>query len=327
MRHAVYETVMDHPDLEHTIMDHAVTADEKMAALLERAVKSLGKPCTVPGSTGQGSAAQAKDMTANDTAALVAGWSNEASEEMNRLSQTLSSVAQAVRARKFEQQQFVATAAHDLRNPLFLITGAARILRDKDTPSEERDEWIDCILRNTTSLQFLVEDLNDGVKAWDGHFELRRDEVDLCQLTSEVVHDWGTVFKTHPVSMEGEGTCCVLGDRERLRRLLFNLLSNAVKYSEAGREVNVSVWRHGARICLKVQDDGTGIPTAKTERMFQPYTRLDPTLHMACGDGLGLASVKRIADAHGAEINVQGAPGRGTAVEVLFKVHDPLQGE
>lgn len=213
------------------------------------------------------------------------------------------------------QRLCAAAAAHDLRNPLSAAANAARALHNSRTSDEERAFWTECIVRNLTSMEFLVEDFYDVV-CRHGEVKLRREILDLTELAQEVVTDCRAIMPSHLLSCEG-ASGRIHGDRERLRRLLFNLISNAVKYSDAGTRVRVEVWPRETHVCLCVHDQGRGIPPAETERIFLPFTRLEPSGDTA-GEGLGLASVKRIADAHGATVLVQGAPGRGTTFEVCF---------
>lgn len=270
------------------------------------------------------------DLTASERASERREVEREA-HEMGRLHRTLVRLSDALRERDRERLIHLATAVHDLKSPLMVVGGAVRELRkDRETMSpEERDEWLDSIVRQATTLEFLVCDLLDEARHDLGRAP-RREKVDLCRLARELVGDFALVTRTHALQFSGvegneagacECNCTVKGDSEALKRLLFNLVSNAVKYSDAGRDVCVSVWRRENSVVLLVEDEGCGIaPTAKNERLFGPFVRLDETRHMADGDGLGLASVKRIAEAHGAKISVQGTIGRGTTFEVRFPV-------
>jgi len=214
---------------------------------------------------------------------------------------------------------FLAMAVHDLKSPLMIIGNTASLLHQEEFTPQETKQWLERIIRNAGSLDHIIADLTDAIAAQAGQLKLNLDEVDLTELARDVVRDCEAIRKDHPLGFEGDRPCPILGDRERLKRMLLNLLSNAVKYSAAGREVTVSVWQRGARVYLTVLDRGVGIQTADTERLFLPYRRLDCTRDMAEGSGLGLVSVQEIVEAHGGDIGVQGAPGQGTTVEVCFK--------
>lgn len=212
----------------------------------------------------------------------------------------------------------VASAAHDFRNPLSIACNAARALNDPKCPESERPYLMDCLLRNLTSLQFLAEDFAERMCTLPR--EDRYQIFDLAALAREVVLDCASLIHTHQFRFEGtEGH--INADREKIRRLLLNLVANAVKYSEVGKTVAVEVWDFEGSVCLHVHDQGKGISPAETERIFLPRLRLEP--ETTEGFGWGLASVKRIAEQHGAEVFVQGHPGQGSTFEIRFQAHDP----
>jgi len=155
--------------------------------------------------------------------------------------------------------------------------------------------------------------------------QTRFSRLNLTRLARETACDFEAgeadeVGMSHPVCFEGEADCWVLGDREQLRGVLLNLLSNASKYSAPGRTISVSVWCHDGDAHLSVEDRGVGIEPIENERLFEPFHRLDSTRHMADGDGLGLASVSRVIQAHGGEVVVSGVPNQGTVVDVRLRL-------
>lgn len=305
-------------------------AGNRIVSLLTQATEALEKgqlqvrlpePSLTTGLTAGGSAA-AISSTLSKPVRLGIGTSTIDETEMSQVCRAFNRMADAICKRDRERLHFTAMAAHDLNNPLMVISGAARELRYNDMPLEDRQQCLERLLRNVASLQYLVADLNDKVQSQNGQLRLNFTEVDLTAVAREVVDDFAASITSHPIHFQGDGSCPILGDCQRLQRLLFNLLSNAVKYSDAGREITVSVWRRGSKAFLSVEDRGIGIAPSDTERMFLPFKRLDQGCEMADGAGMGLASVQKITEAHGAEIHVQGAPDQGTVIEVCFKLID-----
>jgi signal transduction histidine kinase len=247
-------------------------------------------------------------------------------DEMNDLCRTFNSMADAIRDRESDRLTFVATVAHDLKNPLVIVGGAAHLLQTKKVPPDQQDEWLGRILRNSRQMESMVTGLLDGVQSLTGRLHLEREEVDLLQLCTDVVRDWSAVAKPqgHVLRCEGNDNCLVRGDRKRLERVLINLLSNAVKYSPDGSEIVVSIWKQGTSVRLAVTDQGEGMTPEDAERVFQPFTRLEHTRSMASGTGLGLVSVKKIVEAHGGTVRLRSERGNGTTVEVWLKA---LEGE
>jgi signal transduction histidine kinase len=249
-----------------------------------------------------------------------------AHDEMNDLCRTFNSMADAILDRESDRLNFVATVAHDLKNPLVIVGGAAHLLKTKEMPPDQQDEWLGRIARNSRQMESIVTGLLDGVQSVTGRLHLEREEVDLSRLCNDVVRDWADIEKPqgHGLRYEGSDNCTVLGDRKRLERVLINLLSNAVKYSPKGGEVVVSIWKQGTSVRLEVQDQGKGIAPEDIERVFEPFTRLNHTRRMASGTGLGLVSVKKIVEAHGGTVHLRSELGKGTTVEVWLKA---LEGE
>jgi signal transduction histidine kinase len=177
-------------------------------------------------------------------------------------------------------------------------------------------------------MEDIIAGLLDGVEIQTGRLRLRHEDIDLAELCANVVRDWAEREPEHGhvLHFEGDTKCRVLGDRKRLERVLINLLSNAIKYSPAGQEVEVSVWRRGTRVRLAVTDQGEGISSEDIERVFEPFTRLDRTRHMASGTGMGLVSVKKIIEAHGGTVRLESEPEQGTTVEVWLKAMEPNAG-
>lgn len=257
-------------------------------------------------------------------------------DEMGDLCRTFNHMADAIGERETERLRFVATVAHDLKNPLMVVGMAAGLMRKKELPPEHCSDWLERIGRNTRQMEGIITDLTDGVQAQTGALELQREPLDLSQLAASVVGEQSEALQcearqngrdpasaSHSLRFEGETSCPILGDRKRLERVLINLLSNAIKYSPRGSEVRVSVWRRGLIALLSVEDQGEGIAPEDLPRLFQPFARLQNTRHMASGTGLGLVSTQKIIHAHGGNIRISSPPARGTVVEISLHLREP----
>lgn len=248
-------------------------------------------------------------------------------DEMGELCRTFNSMADSIRDREQERLQFVATVAHDLKNPMAVIGMAAGLMLRKELPPCQNEQWLERIIHNTRQLEDIIGDLTDGVQAQTGQLELQREEIDLTALAASVVREQDEALHQngaqssphHTLCFAGDTACPILGDRRRLERVLANLISNAVKYSPQKSEVRVTVWRRGMGVRLTVEDQGAGIAPEDLSRLFQPFTRLEGTRHMASGTGLGLVSVKKIIEAHGGDLEIYSRPSHGTIVEIWLK--------
>ncbi len=239
-------------------------------------------------------------------------------DEMGRLNETFNAMAQALSDREKERLHFVATVAHDLKNPLVVICGAAHLLENKSEvlPPEERLRWTKSIARNAHQMENLIGDLTDSVQNETGQLNLHCAPFDLAVLTREVMQDQAASVQTHALRWTAENRCLINADKRRIERVLMNLVSNAIKYSPAGREVWVSVTTTNNHALLEVRDEGAGIAPDELKTLFRPFARLERTKSMAQGTGLGLSSVKKIVEAHGGTIEVESQVEKGTTVRV-----------
>jgi len=243
-------------------------------------------------------------------------------DEMGEVCRTFNDMTAVLAAREKDRLHFVATVAHDLRNPLVVIGGAAHLMQKKQLSPDEEVTWLGYVVRNVRHLEDIIGDLHEGVQLQTGQLTLRREECDLTALCDEVVREQAALDANHPLHFSGEA-CLVRGDRKRLERVLRNLLSNAAKYSAEGRVIEVTLARRAALAVLTVRDEGVGIAPEDLSRLFRPFARLERTRAMAQGTGLGLVSVQKIIHAHGGDIRVQSILGAGTTVEVQLPVYDP----
>ncbi len=231
----------------------------------------------------------------------------------------LDQVNAELRSTNQELEAFTYTAAHDLRSPLGVITGFIELtLRtDADTLAGRTFERLQNVLRASREMSSLI----DALLAFSQlkHAPLRRDLIDMSALAEEIVVDLRADGRFSHAAVEVEPGMVADADRALLRALLENLIGNALKYSQRAAQPHVFVGRNpepsvGGFI---VRDNGIGFDPARAERLFQPFQRLHSAADFA-GTGVGLASVKRIADRHGGWVSAAAAPGAGAAFCFAF---------
>ncbi len=242
------------------------------------------------------------------------------SDEMGDLCQTFNVMAEAINERERERMRFIATVAHDLRNPLVIIGGAAHLLKTKDErlTLEERTLWLGNIQKNALKIEGMISDLMDDVQAETGTLTFDKRPFDFAALLQETVEEHSASVQTHLLRHEIEAPCRIEGDRKRLERVLMNLLSNAIKYSHSGSEVAVTLKTRGDKAICCICDEGAGISSEDLPKLFLPFSRLERTKSMASGTGLGLSSVKKIVEGHGGSIGVRSKVDVGTTIEIVL---------
>lgn len=248
---------------------------------------------------------------------------DETNEKTNRskrhLNRTFQRLSQTLRTNDRERCQHLSRQMHNLKSPLMVVGGAARQLRAHDWSEQERNEWLDAIIRNVTSMETIIAELHNEIRVDAANLRENKN-VDLMALAREVVRECGTAMRDHTMSFRGDTTSdwFVEGDRELLKRLISTLVVNVATSSESIREVCVSLLHRDANIILMIEDCSCTI--AQHERRFAPFVPLEKTNDMLAQNDPNLTLIKRLADAHRAEVRMQGSVGQGTAFEVKFAI-------
>jgi signal transduction histidine kinase len=231
------------------------------------------------------------------------------------------------------KNEFLATLAHELRNPLAPIVHATAILvRMGDSDSEEgraRDiEARRVIERQVTHLVRLIDDLLDLSRMTHGKLDLRHERVLLSTVVESALEAVRHLLlgRRHGIEIAlPEAPIPLYGDPVRLTQILTNLLSNAAKYTEPGGRVRIEGSRDGDAAVVSVIDSGIGIPAAELELIFTMFgqsARAHDAVHGGLGIGLALAS--RLSSLHGGSLTATSeGPGRGST----FTLRLPLAGE
>jgi two-component system, OmpR family, sensor kinase len=221
------------------------------------------------------------------------------------------------------QRQFMADASHELRTPVSVIQSAADVTLGRDERrAEEYREAIAIIGTEAKRLGRLVDDMLVLARADAGGYPLRRENLYLSDLVSEcqraveiLARERGVAIRT---SAAGDVPFC--GDENLLRRMLLNLLQNAVTHTREGGTVTVDVSPNGRDACIRVQDDGDGIPQADRARIFDRFVQLDAARRGA-GAGLGLPIARWIAEVHGGSLELEDSRASGST----FRVELPIR--
>jgi PAS domain S-box-containing protein len=210
----------------------------------------------------------------------------------------------------------IQTAAHDLRDPLNLITGAANLLLDTLTEATpEQEECFAMIRSGAERMSKLIEQLLNLEHAESG-VEIATARIDLHRLVARMAEEFKHAAKEKGVRLEFEGqpaTAEVEGDESWLHRAAANLVSNAVKYTPDGGRVCLRYREAEGQGIVEVSDTGPGIPIAAQARLFQRFYRVEgESTRQNPGSGLGLAIVKTIVERHGGRVWVSSAEGQGS---------------
>ena len=236
----------------------------------------------------------------------------------------------AQRRAEAERDAFVASASHDLRQPLTLVKARCELILNTvgdDLTIAELKSHLLAIASSVDDVSEQLASLVDAVQLGAGvpvHVDPEPVEVMAWLREIVTIHQASTlahVFRIH-VPMT---PVVVPIDKLRMRRVLNNLLSNAIKYSPAGGEILVrarteQTTHHPARLVIEVADRGIGVPAADLPYIFEPHHRGGNAVASASGSGLGLAGVLAVVQQHGGNIEVESEEGLGTTFRLYLPV-------
>jgi len=243
-------------------------------------------------------------------------------EDMKRQTAIAEEQRELAEQANFAKSRFLASASHDLRQPVHALALFVGALRGRQLDAESKQ---------------LVHHIDGAVGAMDGLFESL---LDISRLDAGVMQAFPMVMPIQSlldqIFREYEGEARAKGLRLRrvpcslatyndpvlLGRVLRNLVANAVRYTESGR-VLIGCRRRGQRISLEVWDTGPGIDPRERQNIFEEFYQINnPERDRARGLGLGLAIVKRLTTLIGADLTLESRPGRGSVFKVVFDATD-----
>lgn len=258
---------------------------------------------------------------ADDDLELVQLLANQAAVILE--SRALIDEAARVRAREETtrlKDDFLSSAAHDLKTPLTTLVAQAQLLERRallrpDAPMDVAG--LQRLVRESNRLNRLVLELLDASRLEQRSLIIKREPVDLVQVAAEAAEDQST--ERHRCVVRAEGPVIGCFDRIRMKQLIENLLENGVKYTPGGGEIVTAVWIEGQEARLSVTDPGIGIPESDLPQIFSRYhrgTNVDD--RRFAGMGLGLFTCRNIVEQHGGRIWATSKPGEGSAFHVAL---------
>lgn len=245
----------------------------------------------------------------------------------------LSLAEQEVRERDKRKDIFLATLAHELRNPLGPIRNSITLLKTLNTNLSTKEfELLDIISRQTDQMVKLVDDLLDVSRISQGKISLDIETLNVsdfveaaAESSSNLINDRGHQLSINIV----EQALWVSGDKVRLIQIISNLINNAAKFTPTGGQIAINVVREGHCVLIQVSDNGIGLDADHLQNIFELFVQHAHTEERAHeGLGIGLALVKNLTDLHHGEIRVS-SPGKhqGSTFTLALKLVEQPQNQ
>ena len=224
------------------------------------------------------------------------------------------------------KDEFLATLAHELRNPLAPLRNALQLMRMAGGDEHTMNQTLGMMDRQLQQMVRLIDDLLDISRITRGKIELRKERVELAAVIRDAVetsrplietagHKLTVIYPPEPISLDADPT--------RLAQVFANLLNNAAKYTPQSGHIRLTAERQGDEVVVKVSDTGIGIPADMLPRIFEMFTQVDRSLERSQGGlGIGLSLVRGLVELHGGSVEAKSeGPGQGSEISVRLAVH------
>ena len=213
------------------------------------------------------------------------------------------------------KDKFIALTTHELRTPLSALVATADLLRRKlYSDDSQRDQLVETIAEQGDHLMNLVNDILDFAKVRAGKMEFFVEPVSLETLLKKVHRSFTSLAQQSGVQLKFAGVDArtIYVDALRFREVLANVINNAIKYNRTGGWVDVAVINEDARVLVRIQDSGIGIPKEKMHHVFNEFETVGRLSGHHRGTGLGMPISKRYMNAMGGQMTVESEEGVGT---------------
>jgi heavy metal sensor kinase len=240
---------------------------------------------------------------------------SNANDELGHLAQTINDMIARLERSFTEIRRFTADASHELRTPLTALRTEVEVALSKPAEAADHHNLLGSILEECEHLTRLTEQLLALAREDTRMTQQAYQPLDLAALVRGVVETMRPLAEAKGLRLcqQSAGTLTMRGDAARLRQVFYNLLDNAIKYTPESGEIDIRLERRGVDALVVLRDSGIGIPAEHLPHVFERFYRVDKARSRAVGGtGLGLSIVHSIVTAHGGQIELDSAPGRGT---------------
>ncbi len=249
----------------------------------------------------------------------------ELEQKVKERTEELARANAALREADRRKDVFLATLAHELRNPLVPIRNSLELIRLAGDTGETVRRQRERLERQVNQLVRLVEDLVDVSRITNDKLQLTLDTVTVQEILESVAEMSRPRTEAAKLTLTTDlptEQVKLTGDRVRLTQVFTNLLNNAVKFTEPGGQIWLTAATVGDRVMVTVRDTGVGIPAEVLPVIFTLFTQVDRSHNRSQGGlGIGLALVRRLVEMHGGAVSAHSdGPGRGATFTVTLPI-------
>lgn len=232
--------------------------------------------------------------------------------DYKKIGEAIETVALTLRRAEEEKDDFINDFSHELKTPIVSIRGFAKLIAKGNISDEEAKEYLSFIVSESDRLVDLTASTLMLDRIQSNRLEVIEREFDLSELLRKSILTLQPEWEKKNIEIDADfGECTVKSNDELLSRVFINVLDNAIKYSRENGKVGVYVTESDEKISVTIADDGIGMDEETKRRMFDKYFRADKSRNTR-GNGLGLATVKKIAELLELKIKVDSKTDKGT---------------
>ena len=232
--------------------------------------------------------------------------------DYKKIGEAIETVALKLRRAEEEKDDFINDFSHELKTPIVSIRGFAKLIARGNISDEEAKEYLSFIVSESDRLVDLTASTLMLDRIQSNRLEVVEREFDLSELLRKSILTLQPEWEKKNIEIDADfGECTVKSNDELLSRVFINVLDNATKYSRENGKVGVYVTQRDEKISVTIADDGIGMDEETKRRMFDKYFRADKSRNTR-GNGLGLATVKKIAELLELKIKVDSKTDKGT---------------
>lgn len=235
------------------------------------------------------------------------------SENFNRMAEELGGI-------EILRTDFINNFSHEFKTPIVSIKGFAEVLKHDDLTKEERDEYLNIVIEESTRLASLASNVLDLSKIEAQSILTNKRQFNIGEQIRQSVLLMAPKMEKKKLSLNVNlHDYEIAGNKELLNQVWLNLLDNAIKFTPEGGEIHVRMKKIEEHVLIMIRDNGTGIQSEALPKIFDKFYQQD-TSHSAAGNGLGLTIVNQIVQLHEGTITCESTPSHGATFTISIPV-------
>lgn len=244
----------------------------------------------------------------------------EYTNEIDELARNFNTMAAELNGMDYMRKDFMSNVSHEVKTPVAAITGFTEILMDGGLSSEEQQEYLELVNKESLRLSRLCENMLRMSRLDYQQIVVKRDKVRVDEQIRKCIimlsEKWPDKNRNYEVNCDN---LLVQGDADLLMQIWVNLLDNAIKYSGEESSIWITGKMENSQLVVTIKDEGEGISPEKLPKIFEKFYQCEES-HKKQGNGLGLSIVKRITELLGGSITCMSEENKGTIMEVRVPV-------